>query len=129
MCGLAALLAVPAATAGHVRKHRPHLPPVCDPCRLTVDEDEWRISLSRIVVAPGPVTLKIYNRGEDDHNLVVRDAGGGNEYFRVDIKTGDKTETTLDLPRGRYEIVCDLFVGTPQSHIDYGMVSAPLVVA
>jgi hypothetical protein len=134
LAALAALVTTALAPAGHTapwRKHRPHVPPVCSPCQLAVDEDEWFVKLSRIAVSPGAVTLKIYNRGEDDHDLVVRELAGGQpgaELYRVEIKTGEKTATTLDLRRGSYEILCDFFVGTPQSHYDAGM-RATLLVA
>jgi hypothetical protein len=117
------------ATGAPPRRHRPHLPPVCSPCQLTVDETEWRVRLSRVTVAPGGVTFRIYNRGMDDHDFVVRNRADRSVVHRIElIKTLENDRVTLRLQRGTYDILCDYFEGTSYAHEPLGM-KATLVVA
>ena len=102
------------------RIHRTTLPPPDLPHTLAIDEFEFFLRPSQRTVAAGEITMRIYNRGEDDHNLVVV-AGDGTEY-RVDVKTGESEVLKPILTPGNYQVYCDLFAGTPQSHFDLGMV-------
>jgi len=116
------VLAAPAS-AGLGRKHRPVMPPVAEPPlanALAVDEFEFILRPSKRVVAAGTVRINIYNRGEDDHNLVVV-AADGTEY-RTDIGPLESGRIEPVLTPGNYEVFCDLFAGTPESHYDLGMV-------
>ena len=119
---LALTLAAPAS-AGLGRAHSPRLPPPPSPRlanSLAVDEFEFLLRPSKRVVQSGPVRINIYNRGEDDHNLVVV-AADGTEY-RADVASGEGSRIEPVLTPGRYEVFCDLFAGTAASHYDLGMV-------
>lgn len=119
---LALALAGPAS-AGLGRTHRPHLPPPPPPQlanSLAVDEFEFLLRPSKRVVQAGTVRINIYNRGEDDHNLVVV-AADGTEY-RADVASREASRIEPVLAPGRYEVFCDLFAGTAESHYDLGMV-------
>lgn len=119
---LALAFAAPAS-AGLGRQHRPHLPPPPAPelaNSLAVDEFEFLLRPSKKVVAAGKVRINIYNRGEDDHNLVVL-AADGTEY-RADVASQEAGRIEPILTPGRYEVFCDLFAGTAESHYDLGMV-------
>ena len=72
------------------------------------------------MVAAGTVRINIYNRGEDDHNLVVV-AANGTEY-RADVASREASRIEPILTPGRYQVYCDLFAGTAESHYDLGMV-------
>ncbi|MGI9657717.1 MAG: cupredoxin domain-containing protein [Gaiellaceae bacterium] len=120
ICALA--LAAPASAALG-RKHRPIVPPAAEPPlanALAVDEFEFILRPSKRVVAAGTVRINIYNRGEDDHNLVVVDADG--LEHRTDIGPLESGRLEPVLTPGTYEVFCDLFAGTPESHYDLGMV-------
>jgi hypothetical protein len=124
----AALVLVASAAVGFVsppqlehqpRKHRLHPPPPIQPARLTVDETEWSVRLSRTSIPAGSVRLRIYNRGMDDHDLVVVDHLGVAHALAL----MQKESGTLDviLGKGRYKLFCSLFAGTPFAHETLGM--------
>ena len=126
----AALVLVASAAVGFVsptvlehqpRKHRLHLPPPIQPARLTVDETEWSVRLSRTSVPAGNVRLRVYNRGMDDHDLVVVDHLGVAHALAL----MQKESGTLDviLGKGRYKLFCSLFAGTTFAHETLGMVA------
>lgn len=120
--GVALALAAPASAALG-RKHRPVIPPPAAPPlfnALAVDEFEFILRPSRLVVAAGTVRINIYNRGEDNHNLVVVDAKG--TEYRTDVGPLESGRLEPVLTPGTYEVFCDLFAGTPESHYDLGMV-------
>ena len=81
-----------------------------------VAEREFRISVYRPAVQPGPVRFNVRNFGEDVHNLVVRGPRG----FRAasgDIRAGDKATLTVRLRRpGTYRLLC-----TKADHVARGM--------
>jgi hypothetical protein len=119
---LAATAAAPAVAGAPIRRHRAHRPPAVAPPparTLTVDESEWALRPSKVVVAAGLVKLRVYNRGEDDHNLVLVDATG--EAHVVLLKPGTDGVLAPKLARGRYRLICSLQAGTPESHEDKGM--------
>jgi plastocyanin len=120
LAGTAALVAAVAAPDADARPHRAPLPPPAAtaalPRALAADETEWRIRLSRLEVAAGTVTFNVYNRGMDDHDLVVL---GRPE--RVEVLAGGRATLRVRLTPGRYRVVCSLFRGTPQSHEALGM--------
>lgn len=125
---LGALVAVAATALGAVRApearlHRLKLPPgvVASPgtpppapppppalaSSVGIDEREWSLTLSRIVVAAGDVTFRIFNRGEDDHDLAVVDADG--VLQRIDVPTGQDRTLVARLPAGKdLKIFCSL---------------------
>ena len=86
-------------------------PPPPLPTSLAVDEDEWTVIPSKRVVAAGPVTLRVYNRGMDDHDVSLVDATG--TLHRVALAPGASTEVRATLTPGTWKIWCSLFEGTP----------------
>jgi hypothetical protein len=115
------LLAAATAVAAP-RIHRLRLPPPPPlPTSLAVDEDEWTVIPSKRVVAAGPVTLRAYNRGMDDHDVSLVDATG--TLHRVALAPGASTEVRATLTPGTWKIWCSLFEGTPESHELFGMVT------
>jgi hypothetical protein len=117
-----AATAAPAIAGPPTRTHRPHRPPAAaQPLArtLTVDESEWVLRPSKVVVAAGVVRLRVYNRGEDDHNLLLVDAAGAAHVIL--LRPGTDGVLTPKLARGRYRLVCSLQAGTPESHEDKGM--------
>ena len=114
---LLALAAVPSAAG---RQRRLHLPEKPLPRALTVDESEWALRPSKRIVAAGEVKVRVYNRGEDDHDLVVVDQRGETSYLA--LKPGTDGTITPRLTPGTYKFYCSLQAGTPESHQDRGMV-------
>lgn len=130
-----AAAAVAAVRVPEPRLHRLVLPPPESPAQVTpapppappppppplssfvgVDEDEWSLTLSRILVAAGDVTFRVFNRGEDDHDLAVLDANG--VLQKVDVPTKDNRTLVVRLPVGISKIFCSL-----PGHEALGMVS------
>jgi hypothetical protein len=117
---LAALAAGSLAPgAGAERHHRLRVPPPELARALTVDESEWALRPSKTLVAAGPVRLRVYNRGQDDHNLVITDRDGVPQT--VLLKPGESGTIVAQLRPGTYALVCSLFAGTPESHEALGM--------
>jgi hypothetical protein len=115
------LLAAATAVAAP-RVHRLTLPPPpALPTSLAVDEDEWTVIPSKRVVAAGPVTLRVYNRGMDDHDLTLVDATGS--PHSVALAPGTSSELRVTLTPGTWKLWCSLFAGTDDSHELLGMVS------
>ncbi len=117
---LAALAAaLGGSSAGAERRHRIRLPAPQLPSGLTVDETEFALRPSKTVVAAGTVRLRVYNRGEDDHDLVVHEKNGTSH--RVTLRPAEAGTISVRLTPGTYTLVCDLFAGTPDSHEALGM--------
>lgn len=114
----ATLLLTPAAG----RIHRIHLPPSSAtlPHSLAVDESEYTLRPSHTLLAAGRITVNVYNRGMDPHELQF-EAPDGRVIGAVVVPVAGAVRETVRLPRGRYRLVCDLFAGTPQSHEMLGM--------
>lgn len=109
-----------AAAVAAPRIHRVKLPPpTALPTTLAIDEDEWFVRPSKRVVAAGVVTLRVTNRGMDDHDLAVLDATG--TLHRIDLGPGASGTVRATLTPGLWKIYCSLFAGTPESHELYGM--------
>jgi hypothetical protein len=115
----AVVVLLTAAPAAAGRRHRPHVPPPVLPSALAVDELEWALRPSKRVVAAGPVRIRVYNRGQDDHDLVVVDEHGVGHS--VALRPGDADSMTPRLVPGRYRFFCSLQAGTPESHEARGM--------
>jgi hypothetical protein len=119
-----ALAAAPgvAGSAGE-RIHRLHVPPpptVVLPQSLAVDEFEWGMRGSHLQVAAGRLRIHVYNRGMDDHDLTLVDAHG--TVHSVPLASGADAVLEADVAAGSMRIYCSLFAGTPDSHVDKGMV-------
>jgi uncharacterized cupredoxin-like copper-binding protein len=120
LLGLSLVLAASAVAAPRIHRiHRP--PPTALPTSLAVDEREWAIVPSKRVVAAGEVTLRVYNRGMDDHDLSLVDGAGA--LHRVYLEPGTSAAIRATLTPGRYRIWCSLLEGTPESHELFGMVT------
>jgi len=91
------------------------------PTSVAVDETEFTIGLSRTLVGAGQVTFNIYNRGMDDHDLALLDAGG--VVRKVDVPSREMRALVATLAPGRVKLYCSLFAGTPASHEALGMVT------
>jgi len=104
------------------RHHRLHVPPAAVallPSSLAVDEDEYHVRPSQIVLAAGQVKINVYNRGMDDHDLTVIDGNG--DVQQLPVKPGQAGTLVVALKPGTYTLYCSLFAGTPQSHEALGM--------
>jgi uncharacterized cupredoxin-like copper-binding protein len=66
-------------------------------------------------LAAGRIDFNVNNRGEDDHNLTVRDAGA-KDLGKIDLAPAETGTLTLTLAAGTYTLYCSL----PQ-HEDAGM--------
>ena len=125
---LALLLLVLAAAPGVAgsageRFHRLHVPPppvVVLPQSLAVDEFEWGMRGTHLEVKAGVVRIHVYNRGMDDHDLTLVDAHG--QVHSVPLVSGEDAVLEADLGAGPVRLFCSLFAGTPDSHVDKGMV-------
>jgi plastocyanin len=116
-----AVAAVAALAAGN-RIHRLKLPPrPAFPRALSIDETEYQLNPSRTVVSSGTVDIYVYNRGMDDHDLVVYDQAGTSLGQSI-LPPGAADQIRVTLPAGDYRVVCSLFAGTPISHETLGMV-------
>ena len=116
IAGLLILLSLVAAASAVAapRVHRLVLPPPPPlPSSLAVDEDEWTVIPSQRVVAAGPVTLRVYNRGMDDHDLSLVDATGA--LHRIYLAPGTSSEIQATLTPGTWKIWCSLSAGTADS--------------
>jgi plastocyanin len=127
--GIAVLAAAaPAGGGGALRRHRLMLPTPPLPHNLTVDESEWQVVPSERVVAAGTVTMQVYDRGQDAHNLTVQGpitaSGAGTIRGQVWLQSGGSTTLVAKLSPGRYKLYCSMFAGTPQSHEAMGMLSS-----
>jgi uncharacterized cupredoxin-like copper-binding protein len=101
-----------AASAGAARGY---------PARLLVYAQEWSLSPSRTTVPAGRVTVQLWNRGMDPHDLRIRHVtAGGQMYGRTQaVKVtlpGAVSTVTWTLAPGRYELYCSL-----PGHLAMGM--------
>ncbi len=108
-----------ASNASGERRHRLRLPAPDLPRSLTVDESEWALRASKTLVGAGVVRIRVYNRGEDDHNLVLFERDGTARV--VSLMPGESGTIVARLRPGNYRLVCTLLAGTPQSHEELGM--------
>jgi hypothetical protein len=124
LAGLVAALALAgtlAMGAAGARLHRLHLPPPPAPPRaLSVDEVEYDLVPSRSVVSAGVVRISAYNRGMDDHDLVVI-GPDGRPIASAALAPKTSALLTPRLEAGDYRVICSLFAGTPASHELLGM--------
>jgi hypothetical protein len=91
------------------------------PARMLVTAQEWSLTLSRGSVPAGPVTVQLYDRGQDAHNLNVRRLGARRRMAgrtqRVSLtQSGGLTQAGWRLAPGRYELYCSL-----PGHLKLGM--------
>lgn len=66
--------------------------------RITVEINEYRLTPNKILARPGPVEVKVVNRGELAHNLIIMQAGRlvartptfqrGSRVIKASLRTG-----------------------------------------
>jgi plastocyanin len=91
----------------------PPAPPAPEPepeaNRLAVKAAEYFYVLSRPSVRAGEVTIELNNRGEDPHNLNIREEGDEGAPFELpETDSLQRSVSTFDLPAGNYRLWCSL---------------------
>ncbi|HEX6152716.1 MAG TPA: plastocyanin/azurin family copper-binding protein [Solirubrobacterales bacterium] len=77
--------------------------------RLAVKAAEYFYVLSRPSVRAGEVTIELNNRGEDPHNLNLREEGDeGAPYELPETDSLQRNVASFDLPAGNYRLWCSL---------------------
>ena len=79
--------------------------------RLLVYAQEWHLFASRAVLPAGPVSVELWNRGQDAHDLRVRRLSPRGAYGPVDgaaasTDSGQIRSAVWTLRPGRYELYC-----------------------
>jgi hypothetical protein len=83
------------------------------PARMLVYAQEWTLYASRASVPAGRVTVQLWNRGQDPHDLRVRRLSrsgrmvGPAQAVRK-TRSGALRQATWRLRPGRYELYCSL---------------------
>lgn len=77
------------------------------PARMLVYAREWSLWPSRTSLPAGPVTVELYNRGEDAHDLRIRRRGHTVGTLAV-TQSGQLGQASWRLGRGTYELYCSL---------------------
>lgn len=85
---------------------------------ILVEIHEWRISMSRDSIAPGPVVFRVFNKAAVPHELEVENQD--EEFEAGEIAPGSYIDLTADVDRGKYEVYCPL-AGPSGSHANRGM--------
>ena len=98
--------AAPALGAG--AKRRPK-----DPSHLLVYAQEWSLWPSRSSLPAGSVSVELWNRGEDAHDLRIRRLRGGQMTGPIDgavkvTQSGGLSQASWNLKPGRYVLYCSL---------------------
>ncbi|HEX7278135.1 MAG TPA: hypothetical protein VF255_00800 [Solirubrobacterales bacterium] len=108
---------IPQATAPVTPTPAPAPPPPAPPLeepepeanRLAVKASEYFYILSRPSVRAGEVTIELNNRGEDPHNLNLREEGGeGAPYELPETDSLQRSVASFELPAGNYRLWCSL---------------------
>jgi len=75
---------------------------------VEIDLDEYNVLMDAVVPA-GPVTLRLANRGFEEHNLlfVVLESDSTVWETETRLSPGERRTVTLDLEAGEYRAVCD----------------------
>ena len=71
------------------------------------DIREWTVRPSYRILAAGPIDFNANNRGEDDHNLTVRD-DKDRDLGELELAPGDVGTLTVTLGLGTYTLYCSL---------------------
>jgi hypothetical protein len=80
------------------------------PSRLLVEATEFRFTLSRTTVKPGPAIVQLAIRGEDPHDLKLRKLGKVRAAIASVPETlpGGVAEWRGKLTKGRWELYCSI---------------------
>ena len=82
---------------------------------VTVDETEYKISLSRSDLTPGTWTFNVVDDGQTTHALEIEGPGVADRASDT-ISSGQSTALTVTLEKGSYELYCPV-----DGHKDLGM--------
>ncbi len=109
-CGLAAAGGGAAPTAAV--EVGPHTAAKA-PSDMIVYAQEWSMYASRASVPAGKISVQLWNRGQDQHDLRIRRVGSRGMYGAVDgavkvTNSGAISSTSWTLQPGRYELYCSL---------------------
>lgn len=118
-------VAAPPAPAPPAPPPPPQPEPEAEPDanRLAVKASEYYFVLSRPTVSAGELTIELDNRGEDPHNLNLRQAGEEGTPLEIP-ETGSlqRNVATFDLAAGKYRLWCSL-----PEHEERGMYTSLVV--
>jgi len=108
------------------------------PTTIRVMMDEWTIKPNPASVAAGPVTFEVTNQGAIEHELIVLktdlaptslkmraaedrvdEGASGENLGEVELAAGKTGSLSIDLPAGRYVLLCNLLI-----HYKQGMVTS-----
>jgi uncharacterized cupredoxin-like copper-binding protein len=108
---MAAVLMVAVGVAAASAAPGGKRPPL--PARMLVYAQEWSLTPSRASVPAGKVTVQLWNRGEDAHDLRIRrlDSTGtmvGRTQGVALTQSGGLHQATWKLGAGTYEMYCSL---------------------
>lgn len=80
------------------------------PSRVLVEATEFRFTLSRTTVKPGPAIVQLAIRGEDPHDLKLRPLGKVRARIASVPETlpGAVAEWRGRLTKGRWELYCSI---------------------
>jgi hypothetical protein len=103
-CGVAST-PVASAASGHVGSPLP--------ARMLVYAQEWALTPSRATLPAGNVTVQLWNRGEDAHDLRIRRVDGAGAMVGLTqavalTQSGGLHQSTWKLSAGTYEMYCSL---------------------
>jgi hypothetical protein len=84
-----------------------------DPAHLLVYAQEWSLWPSRSSLPAGSVSVELWNRGQDAHDLRLRRLRGGHMVGPIDgavhvTQSGDLSQASWRLKSGRYVLYCSM---------------------
>jgi len=84
-----------------------------DPAHLLVYAQEWSLWPSRSSLPAGSVSVELWNRGQDAHDLRLRHWRGGRMVGAIDgavhvTQSGDISQASWRLKPGRYMLYCSM---------------------
>lgn len=89
------------------------------PARVQVVEKEYSLTLSRLRVHSGRVTVQVVNFGMDDHDLLIQSPRGSASLWQSSVLPPEGIATkTFALKPGKYTLSCSL-----PGHRQLGMVA------
>ena len=74
---------------------------------VTVDETDYKISLSKTTLTPGTYTFKIADKGQTTHALEI-DGPGVSDVKSDSVSPGGSASLTVTLKKGTYEVYCPI---------------------
>jgi hypothetical protein len=110
VAGAGAAVGVPAALGAHATRKAPTRKA---PTHLLVYAQEWSLWPSRSSLPAGSVSVELWNRGQDAHDLRLRRLRGGHMVGPIDgaVKvtlSGGLSQSSWKLRPGRYMLYCSM---------------------